>query len=213
MKHKIVKKLLNNPDSIMAEDIAQYAIFNTTDNDNTKFKNIVELIVQYTSSVCKQDSQPKQTIYKTETVSNTDERRIKLSNGNGLLAHIDIADEVVSFSNYHVKFKVNELSFDDIVYLATVINNLPSRAQHSYSEQEVPKWISVDLEADIADTELQHFEQYFIVVAESGNVIQANFCNWETEGVENTWIICDEEYPLSFASHYQRVIYPAPPKQ
>lgn len=81
--------------------------------------------------------QPKQTISKTETVSDTDERRINLSNGNGLLAHIDIADEVVSFSNYHVKFKVGELSFDDIAYLATVINNLPERKQHSYSEQEV----------------------------------------------------------------------------
>lgn len=55
-----------------------------------------------------------------------DERCIKLSNGNGLLAHIDIADEVVTFSNYLVKFKIDELSFDDIVYLATVINNLPS---------------------------------------------------------------------------------------
>lgn len=82
-------------------------------------------------------NQPKQPISKMETISDTEERRIKLSNGNGLLAHIDIADEVVSFSNYHVKFKVDELSFDDIAYLATVINNLPSRAQHSYSKQEV----------------------------------------------------------------------------
>lgn len=87
-------------------------------------------------------NQPKQTISKTEAISDTEERRIKLSNGNGLLAHIDIADEVVAFSNYHVKFKVGELSFDDITYLATVINNLPSRVQHSYSEQEVKNIIN-----------------------------------------------------------------------
>lgn len=83
-------------------------------------------------------------------------------------------------------------------------------SQHSYTEQ---KWISVDLEADVKDTDLQHFEQYFIVVAETGKITQASFLDWETEGVDNTWIIGDAEFPLSFASDYQRVIYPKPPTQ
>lgn len=83
-------------------------------------------------------------------------------------------------------------------------------SQHSYTEQ---KWVSVDLEADVKDTELQHFEQYFIVIAETGKVVQASFLDWETEGVDNTWIIGDAEFPLSFASHYQKVIYPKPPTE
>lgn len=82
-------------------------------------------------------------------------------------------------------------------------------------QPESPKfgeWISVDPDADIEDTELQHFEEYFIVVKETEKVIQALFCDWDTEGVGNTWVINDQEYPLSFATHYQRVIYPSPPK-
>lgn len=55
---------------------------------------------------------------------NLDERRIKLSGGNGLIAHIDIAGEVVSFSNYLVKHSIDELSFDDITDLAYILNNL-----------------------------------------------------------------------------------------
>lgn len=73
------------------------------------------------------------------------------------------------------------------------------------------QWVSVDLEADVADTNLQHFEQYFIVLAENGRVIQALFCDWETDGIDNTWVINDVEYPLSYATHYQPVVYPSSP--
>lgn len=100
--------------------------------------------------------QPKQTISKTETV-------IKLSNGNGLLAHIDIADEVVTFSNYHVKFKVDELSFDDINHLSLVIDNIPERCQHSYSEQEVRGILEAQRQRyyDIAESyEMNPFEKH-----------------------------------------------------
>lgn len=76
------------------------------------------------------------------------------------------------------------------------------------------EWIAVDPDLDIyTETNLQHFEQYFIVMAENGKVNQALFCDWDTEGIDNTWIINDVEYPLSFATHYMPVIYPNPPKQ
>lgn len=78
-------------------------------------------------------------------------------------------------------------------------------------EQE---WIAVDPDLDIyTETNLQSYEQYFIVVAETGKVEQAVFISWETEGVEDNWVVFDKEYSLTYASHYQPVVYPNPPKQ
>lgn len=54
MKHRKVTTMLKNIDSIMADDIAQYAIFNNTDNDTQKHQNIVYLIQAYTKSVTNQ---------------------------------------------------------------------------------------------------------------------------------------------------------------
>lgn len=53
MKHRPVKNMLNNPDSIDATHIADYAIFNTSDNDSVKSINIVNLIIAYTKSISK----------------------------------------------------------------------------------------------------------------------------------------------------------------
>jgi len=70
MKHKKVTDLLRNPDNILAEDIAQYAIFNTSDNDNAKFQNIVELIVQYSQSISRLKNQ--QYIHRIKELENHD---------------------------------------------------------------------------------------------------------------------------------------------
>lgn len=45
MKHKPVNQMLANPDHLTPEQVAEYAVFNTTDNDSTKFRNICDLIV------------------------------------------------------------------------------------------------------------------------------------------------------------------------
>lgn len=47
MKHKDLRKMLNNPDHLEAEDIAQYAIFENELNDNDKFLALCDLIVAY----------------------------------------------------------------------------------------------------------------------------------------------------------------------
>lgn len=51
MKHKSVKMMMANPHSIDATDIANYAVMNTTDNDNIKTTNIVELIIAYSGTL------------------------------------------------------------------------------------------------------------------------------------------------------------------
>lgn len=43
--------MLEKPDTIDADDIAKYAVFNTTDNDSEKSLNICDLICAYTGSV------------------------------------------------------------------------------------------------------------------------------------------------------------------
>lgn len=43
--------MLGSPDTIMAEHIADYAIFNTSDNDAKKSINIIELIIAYAKSL------------------------------------------------------------------------------------------------------------------------------------------------------------------
>lgn len=58
------------------------------------------------------------------------------------------------------------------------------------------------------DIQLIHFEQYWIVRAKDNLVVQALFCDLQTEGIDNAWVIHDTEYPLSFATHYTEVIVP-----
>lgn len=55
-KYREVDEMLKNPSSIDANDIANYALYNTTDNDNSKSLNIVNLIVAYTESVVEERS-------------------------------------------------------------------------------------------------------------------------------------------------------------
>ena len=50
MKHKSVNLMLANLDDLMAEDIADYAVFNTIDNDAAKSRNLIELIIAYSKS-------------------------------------------------------------------------------------------------------------------------------------------------------------------
>lgn len=78
--------------------------------------------------------------------------------------------------------------------------------------QSGAEWVEVDEDLDInSETNLQSYEKYFIVVAETGKVEQAVFIEDDTENFDHTWQIFDKEYPLTYASHYQQVIYPEPP--
>lgn len=148
-----------------------------------------------------------QSIYKIRKQNNLSQDDFGRLFGISRVAVVNIESGKQRLSIYHYAIICDHFKIDLNDFS---IQSLPIKQPEV--KQEFGEWISVNPDADIADTDLQHFEQYFIVMAENGQVRQAVFCDWQTEGVDNTWIINDEEYPLTFATHYQRVIYPSPPK-
>lgn len=117
------------------------------------------------------------------------------------------------FLKNYAAIKTNEfgLSKDDFIaganHLLSLNYKSPEEVDAMVKKRIETEWLQVDNEL-----KLTHFEQYWIVISETKKVTLAIFLDWDTEGVDDVWVIGDSELPLTYASHYSDFKAPKPPK-